>query len=184
MTDTQKISWKRLSIEAAAIVASILFAFAIDAWWNGRQLRVEEAELLVGLQQEFLHNRTALEQAIEFHSAILSSHRNLLVACRQGSWESETLTLDQALNKLTAPPTLDFNGGVLDALVSAGRFEIISNNNLRTKLAAWRGVLDEVQDDEIINRNLVFERVIPYLLRWHIPVSRAFEGEMGHFEYR
>ena len=28
-----KIPWKRISVEAAAIVASILLAFAIDAWW-------------------------------------------------------------------------------------------------------------------------------------------------------
>ena len=32
MNATQKIQWKRLSVEAFAIVASILLAFAIDAW--------------------------------------------------------------------------------------------------------------------------------------------------------
>jgi hypothetical protein len=32
MSESRKIAWKRLSVEAAAIVASILLAFVIDAW--------------------------------------------------------------------------------------------------------------------------------------------------------
>jgi len=181
MTETQKISWKRLAIEAVAIVASILLAFAIDAWWNERQLRVGEAELLAGLQQEFRHNRTVLVQSIELHSTILGGLQELLIASRKGAWQSETLTFDQALVYLTAPPTLDFDGGVLDALVSADRFEIISNRNLRIKLAGWRSVFEEVRDDEIFNRDLVFDQVVPYLLRWHVPVSRSFEGRIGYW---
>ena len=44
MSDTREIPWKRLVVEGAAIVASILLAFAIDAWWQDRsdQLRVTE----------------------------------------------------------------------------------------------------------------------------------------------
>jgi len=37
MTDSKDIPWKRISIEAAAVVASILLAFAIDAWWHESQ---------------------------------------------------------------------------------------------------------------------------------------------------
>jgi hypothetical protein len=32
MVENEKLPWKRLTVEAAAIVASILLAFAIDAW--------------------------------------------------------------------------------------------------------------------------------------------------------
>jgi len=45
MTETQSIPWKRISVEAAAIVASILMAFTIDAWWSDRQR--DEAERVV-----------------------------------------------------------------------------------------------------------------------------------------
>ncbi len=50
MTETQYVPWKRLSVEAAAIVASILFAFAIDAWWEERLERRVEAGILDTLQ--------------------------------------------------------------------------------------------------------------------------------------
>jgi len=43
MINADKIPWKRLSVEAAAIVASILLAFAIDAWWGDRQRDEAEA---------------------------------------------------------------------------------------------------------------------------------------------
>lgn len=36
MTQTQKIAWPTILAEAAAIIVSILLAFAIDAWWDAR----------------------------------------------------------------------------------------------------------------------------------------------------
>jgi len=68
-------------------------------------------------------------------------------------------------------------GGLLDALVSANRFELISDLQLRTRLANWGAVFAEVQDDEENNRKLVFDRIFPYLMRWHIPLSRAYSYE-------
>ena len=52
--------WKRIAVEAATIVASILLAIAIDAWWQNRQVRVDEQEVLVGLRAEFAANRETL----------------------------------------------------------------------------------------------------------------------------
>ena len=53
MTDNQGIPFKRLTLEAFAIVASILLAFAIDAWWQQRiELRQSDA-LIVSLRADF-----------------------------------------------------------------------------------------------------------------------------------
>lgn len=46
----QEIPWARISAEAAAIVVSILLAFAIDAAWQHRGEVAEEREILVGLE--------------------------------------------------------------------------------------------------------------------------------------
>jgi hypothetical protein len=37
MSRNQPIPWTRIDAEGTAIVVSILFAFAIDAWWEGRR---------------------------------------------------------------------------------------------------------------------------------------------------
>ena len=55
----------RLLVEALAIVASILAAFAIDAWWDGRQNLAEEVELLVGLTEEFEENARRIDEMVD-----------------------------------------------------------------------------------------------------------------------
>ncbi|MGB5165798.1 MAG: hypothetical protein WBN61_11105 [Woeseiaceae bacterium] len=42
MTDLKNMPWGRLAVEAAAIVGSILLAFAIDAWWHGRKDHLQD----------------------------------------------------------------------------------------------------------------------------------------------
>jgi len=42
MSNADKTPWKRIAVEAVAIVASILLAFAIDAWWENRALVRDE----------------------------------------------------------------------------------------------------------------------------------------------
>ena len=36
----------RVCVEGAVIVGSILLAFGIDAWWDGKQARIEEGVYL------------------------------------------------------------------------------------------------------------------------------------------
>ena len=43
-----------MTAEGAAIVVSILLAFAIDAWWEERQERTEEQQILLDLADEFV----------------------------------------------------------------------------------------------------------------------------------
>lgn len=53
----ETIRWRRLVLESAAVVGSILLAFAIDAAWDLRQL-AEERELLLGLRSSQRTNRS------------------------------------------------------------------------------------------------------------------------------
>jgi hypothetical protein len=164
----------RMAVEAVLIVVSILLAFGIDAWWDDRKLAIEEAELIVALEKEFLRNRQTLLEQENIHAQILEMVGQLVLASRQGGWSDDSRTIDDALYALTYPGTTDLEGGVLDALVSASRFDIISDLELRTKLAGWGAIFAEVQDDEQNNRRLVFDRVIPYLFRQHVPLSRRY----------
>ena len=48
------IPWTRVFLEGAVIVASILLAFGIEAWWDGRQERAEERDALEALAADFV----------------------------------------------------------------------------------------------------------------------------------
>jgi len=175
MSNSNDIPLKRNAVEAVVIVASILLAFAIDAWWDERQERIEETEILLGLQSEFSRYRDDLDTSIEYHANVRLLTEELMASTRRGSWDSKTLSIDHALITLSDPKTHDFGGGVLDAMISAGRLEIISDHDLRVKLASWNEVLSEIRDDEINSGLLSENQVIPYMVRWHIPQSRGIE---------
>jgi hypothetical protein len=48
----EKLDTRRLAVEGLVIVASILMAFALQAWWDDRQDAETEYEILVALQSE------------------------------------------------------------------------------------------------------------------------------------
>ena len=78
MINNQNIPWKRLSVEAAAIVASILLAFAIDAWWEARR-EVDLAQSYIArLQADIEFDLQAYEVTVAWAKAIDASSRYVL----------------------------------------------------------------------------------------------------------
>ena len=63
MPEQNSLSWKRIFAEGAAIVASILLAFAIDAWWVDRNEIERESRILMSLLAEIDQNQELLRQA-------------------------------------------------------------------------------------------------------------------------
>ncbi len=171
MTDTQSIQWKRLAIEASAIVISILMAFAIDAWWNERQIRYEEQEILQGMREEFMSVHATLAQDMAVHLQDLQSLEDLLLAFENGLTENSGSVVDAVLLEMLGPGTTDLGNGSLNALLSSGRAEILKSRKLRTLLAAWEGVIGEVLDDQANNAKTVFEIHIPYFVSENVAVG-------------
>ncbi len=63
MTDSRRMT--RFASEAAVIVASILLAFWIDAWWDDRQARRTEAAVLQSIRGEAEENRLELDRMMQ-----------------------------------------------------------------------------------------------------------------------
>ena len=78
MTNKQPIPWKRVFVEAAAIVAGILLAFAIDAGWDERNEREEEKEILQSLVVEFEANRDEADSVLRVHENALQHAATLV----------------------------------------------------------------------------------------------------------
>jgi hypothetical protein len=157
--------------EGAAIVVSILLAFAIDAWWEERALRIEEQQVLQGLRLEFLATRDVLSGHLKEHLLDVKTFEDFLGAAGNSGVEKAGLIVDATLIALLNPPTSDVGNGTLDALLSSGRIEILTNKTLRAKLAAWEGVMGEVRDDQVLNVKSIFEIHIPYFVTKNIPAG-------------
>ena len=143
--------------EAALIIVSILLAFLIDASWEGRQERREERELLENLQVEFRQTRELVSDAVRGHEGY--GERALRLAefgLSSGSEEPEDLARlinSVFLTYLTTYPET----GVLDGTLASGRLDLVADDELRSRLAAWPRTFNEFREQEVFIEEWVRE---------------------------
>lgn len=173
MQKTTNMGWPRIFAEVVAIVASILLAFGIDAWWQDRQIRLEEQQILQDLNDEFLSIRGILERHLTLHLEHLQWLEDFLNMIEDGPSRDAGTIVEAALLEMVTPTTSDIGNGTLNALLGSGRVDILTSRTLRAKLAAWDGVMGEVWDDQNDNAKMVYEIHVPYFVAEGIPVGAA-----------
>ena len=183
MTETQNMPWKRLAVEAIAIVASILLAFAIDAWWADREFDQWQSAQLSALREEFSANLEGLGTVVQDHNSSATSLESLITQIR-ASDDNTPLTVSNAdLTPLVAWRTSDISTGTLDALLSSGKLADIRNFMIRRALAAWPSEVGDAQEDEELARDFVEQVVAKVLLGQgileHAYRSRPIVGDPG-----
>lgn len=163
MNETRYIAWKRLAIEAAAIVASILLAFAIDAWWEERGDRQAEVVLLERLRTDFNAIRAAL-------AVVEEEHRAASEACLffMNVAAGETLPTTPEVDRMVAlvflaSRTFNPGSGAVAAFNDSNSSRLIRNQLLADKILAWPGLVEELQEEEANLQKGVAERWTPYL---------------------
>ena len=65
MSDPSNIPWNRIFVEGLAIIASILIAFAIDAWWQDRQETELEIRNLDRVSAELKANSERIQRKLQ-----------------------------------------------------------------------------------------------------------------------
>lgn len=165
LTNSQSIAWKRLTAEAAAIVVSILLAFWIDAWWDGRKEQLEEQEILVGLEVEFVDLRDRLDEWAQFNRTGIEFIEQFL---SDAVTEMNLRSIESAFTYASLVNVLD-QGGALDALLASGRLERISDRGIRARLVKWPDWLDDIHTNDLSSRSYVMSEIVPYLARYGFP---------------
>lgn len=190
MTDTQKVLWHQLTIEAAAIVASILLAFTIDAWWGNRQQLEDERAVLASLLEEFRGKRALLDSNRAYNQAILASTKTLLYAAVESDRELDGKSIDRLLGDLWFNNySSEWSAATLDSVILSGDLILISNNQLRRKLAAWTVRFDRVRETVAMEVDFYHGQYIPFLAaNASLPqiinvIDRIPGSSSGHYEY-
>lgn len=177
MSNRQKISWKRLSVEAVAIVASILFAFAIDAWWDESQQQREMQTVMADLEASFAENVTLLDENIE----LVILYREIL----KGFIEMEPgdaanippeLTFD-TLQSIWRPVTTTNNNSILIAILDAENLTALAFPALRNAIARWRGQVNQL--DERTEQLVASEQDALLVIGRHPEVGRVWAQAEG-----
>ena len=159
----QSINW--LLLEGIAIVLSILLAFWIDAWWDGRKDRLEEREILIGLEVEFLDLRDRLDQWAQFNRTGAQFVDQFL---SDSVTEMDLRSIESAFTYASLVNVLD-QGGALDALLASGRLERISNRDIRARLVKWPDWLEDIHTNDLSARRYAMGEIVPYLAKRGFP---------------
>ena len=132
-----KVRW--FAAEIAVVVAGVLIALALNAWWGARQQAREERRLLVALHDEFEANQERLAQILAFHADLRATATTLLDASTDPRRVLSADTVDQWLADMTWWSSYTaLESTVLDAAVQDGQLALIQTDSLRHLLGRWR----------------------------------------------
>ena len=144
MTETQEIPWKRLAVEAVAIVGSILLAFAIDAWWEDVKDARQQAKLVASLQQDFETTKVRLEKSIEYVDSLIARTSSFFEAV-----SSDELVLTESLRHFGggANHKIDFEPAMsaYEGAVATGELGQIKSPMLHKSITEFNEALDSYE---------------------------------------
>jgi len=170
MVRNENVPWKRLSVEAAAIVGSILLAFAIDALWEEHLERLEEVDVLSQLHKEFSANSALIAEMKDVCTSSCQAEKasNHVYNSIDQALSNGASTIDVpnlALDGLIGAGTFEAETPVLDGLVQSGRLAVIQDQQVLSAIATWdRFLRDSLEIQQRARRN-VDTYVIPALIK-------------------
>jgi len=148
-----------------AIVVSILLAFSIDAWWEERNDRNEELELLVGLEIEIVDLRDRLDKWANINR---SGMRSIGQYLSDSVTEMDLQSIESTFWFASIGNVLD-QGGALDALFASGRLERISDRKIRARLLKWPDWLEDIHTNDLSARGFAVSQIQPFLAKSGFP---------------
>ena len=137
------------------IVASILLAFGIDAWWADVQDRREEALILRALETEFRENLAEFRAVHDVHARYAQELGDLVARVVSQPDGSTLQVAESELRPLISFRTADPATGTLSTLLASGRIDLIRNEELQQALAGWPAAVEDVAEDERLVRDFV-----------------------------
>lgn len=154
----------KLVLEGAVVVVSILIAFALDAWWNDRQLQQETAEDLAIVQFELIENVRLIRVTTNIIEEVLAAN-NVLIAKLLAQPDSDMVEIDDTTVwwAIFNNPTLDLSFGATDAWIADGRLGALRSPMLRQRLASVRGKVGDVVEEQQIAREISVREIYPLI---------------------
>lgn len=149
---SSRIPARRLLVEGLVVVASILLAFAIDAWWDRSRERAEERVILSQLVEELRANIEILSANSEHHRLIFDRASTLLSLAASPDDQVSPDSLDHLVAGLSIWAVPVYERGALDAALVGGGLAVVENPQVRAAISEWSLALDrtgQVDSEEL-----------------------------------
>jgi hypothetical protein len=149
-------------LEFTTIVVGILGAFGIDAAWERRGERAQEAALLAALTTDFHGARSDLERVMEVHDSVLWAADLLMsVSNRIDLPQTDPETLAAAVVWTLANPTFDPPTGTVETILGSGRVDILRDQSLVQELTRWSAIVQDMKEDEMVANEHLYDSLFP-----------------------
>lgn len=156
----------RMLIEVVVVVASILIAFSLDAWWSRRAEERTGTAHLQALRSDFEQNVARLHVLIEREDRIANASRRLLLVAVSPTVPSPEDSVSSLLGEVFNSGRFDPVMGAYEAVVNSGGLSQVRNDSLRLALADFASLL-EGRYNERFSDEIYFEFI------------RGFMGQLG-----
>lgn len=179
MPESETIPWKRLTAEGGAIVASILIAFAIDAWWQDRTERIIEVQYLQAIQEDLLSSLELLDEDEAAQQRQVGYLESLLLTDSDTPYSDELRRwVDDGLFDVG---TYQPQSSALRDLESSGQSQVIRNPDIRRILASVRQRMDSLEiaqrDFQLAQQTLIDPFLVDNFNLSHLMLDRVANNE-------
>lgn len=176
MSDLRQVPWLRISAESVAIIASILIAFAIDAWWDQQQEFERERVTIRSLEQELSHNRRKVRNRIEqlerWELLIIES---IATAGRDIDDITEQDVVEKILWIQGPFQTEYFSKAALQDTLASGAYGLIRSSELRQAINGYEQVLTQDLDRQLSLTQFWANEMGPYHME-HADLLAMFQA--------
>jgi hypothetical protein len=154
----------KLVAEGVMVVVSILIAFSLEAWWDGRGEEQAYAEAMASVRFELESNRARLLQEAASVDRITGAGQSLLDAMRERADLPRIEVADTLAFLITSwTPSMEVSLGASDALIASGKLAQVRNPELRLGLAGIRDRFSDIVEDQLVARMIHVEQQAPVL---------------------
>jgi hypothetical protein len=150
--------------EIILVVIGILIALSISDWNENQKKSASEKTILNQLNQEFVKNKTNLEDAIKVHKQTIN-FLDRFISLFPISLDNPPIldSLNTYYLYTNSIKTFNPSNSVVNALSNNSSFDIISNKELRFLLQSWNAVLEDYIEEEKVMIKYLHEIHLPYL---------------------
>lgn len=148
MTEYQRIPWSRVAVEGSAIVASILLAFAIDAWWDDRKERASDIVHLQGVLEELESHQVLLAEAITSHRLTVDLGYELFELLSPNQTGAEKRRTTEVIDLMFNFYRINAPFGSVQTAMSAGAIPRMTDVELASDIANWPTTIDDLLEEQ------------------------------------
>lgn len=170
MIQNQKIAWPRFLAEGAAILASILLAFWIDAWWEGREEDELGQRYLVGLREDFTQVESELGEHINFIARVMRAAEKVLSMASGPDSDLLSDSFSRGLGETYSISSPNLATPTYHDMINSGNLRLVRDSALRMKISKLISLLQEINEQEDVINETYWLHHAPFMDK-HFVVS-------------